>query len=106
MNNINFFITLKLQLSDQINTHDKLRENYSNIDIATLTNNDEIQILENYLKILNSNPTQIENLKILLDMTNKHIQNICQHEMEDDYIDINPETTMYISYCKICGLNN
>lgn len=102
MNNIFFFITLKHELIDQINTYNKLKENFSRMDCESLSNIDEFDIFNKYLKILNDAKLNIENVKDLLNHTNEYIQRSCKHEMEDDYIDINPETTMYISYCKIC----
>jgi len=106
MNNINFFITLKHQLIDQINTYNKVNEIYSSMDRESLSNIDEYNILNKYLELVNVNSLQIESIKKLLNDTNEYIQRTCHHDMQDDYIDINPETTMYISYCKICEFNN
>ena len=105
MNNINFFLNLKFNLIDQINACDKLIENYSNA-VQTTSNIDEILILEKYLKLMNDNIPHVNNLKNLLELTETHIKNTCQHQMEDDYIDINAESVMYVSYCKICEYTN
>jgi hypothetical protein len=106
MNNIQFFLNLKLNLIDQIHACGKLIENYSNIDTATSSNIDEILILEKYLKLMNDNIPHVNNLKNLLELTETHIKNTCQHQMVDDFIDINAESVMYISYCKICEHTN
>ena len=47
----------------------------------------------------------IERKKYILNLKNlctQHIQNICNHEFETDTIDINPDESKTISYCKIC----
>jgi hypothetical protein len=38
----------------------------------------------------------------LKNLCNEYIQNMCNHEFETDTIDINPDESRTISYCKIC----
>ena len=42
----------------------------------------------------------------LKNLCNTYIQKMCSHEFIEDYIDINPDTSKTISYCKYCEMNN
>jgi len=44
----------------------------------------------------------INNLKSLLDNINLKINMICEHEWQDDYIDIDPDRSIKIRYCLVC----
>jgi tRNA A37 threonylcarbamoyladenosine dehydratase len=51
----------------------------------------------------------IEIQKHILQLKNlceKYIEKLCKHEFILDSIDINPEKSKTISYCKLCGLND
>jgi hypothetical protein len=38
----------------------------------------------------------------LKNICNIHIRTLCNHDFEEDYIDISPERSQKIVYCKIC----
>ena len=38
----------------------------------------------------------------LKNICNIHIRRLCNHEFEEDYIDVAPEKSVKIIYCKIC----
>ena len=44
----------------------------------------------------------INTLKSLLDNINLKINMICEHEWQDDYIDIDPDRSIKIRYCLVC----
>lgn len=41
----------------------------------------------------------------LKNLCNQYIQNLCNHEFESDTIDITPDESKTISYCKFCEMN-
>jgi hypothetical protein len=41
----------------------------------------------------------LQNIKTVYE---KKISELCVHEFEDDLIDIDPDKSVYIRYCKIC----
>lgn len=45
--------------------------------------------------------TKIKEIKNMLE---DKIKQLCEHEFEDDMIDITPDKSKNIIYCKICGL--
>jgi len=49
----------------------------------------------------------LEKIQILnlIDICNSHIKNLCNHEFIDDNIDIDPDNSQAITYCKICELS-
>jgi hypothetical protein len=38
----------------------------------------------------------------LIDICNINIYSLCEHEFEEDLIDIDPDTSHKITYCKFC----
>jgi hypothetical protein len=42
----------------------------------------------------------------LKNLCNQYIQSLCNHEFETDTIDINPDESKTISYCKFCEMNS
>jgi hypothetical protein len=42
----------------------------------------------------------------LKNLCNEYIKNICNHEFIQDLIDINPDESKSISYCKFCEMNS
>ena len=105
MSNINFFIGLKQNINDLINISNIIISNDKNINNIITTDEDEENIINEYSKIFKNIHFQVNDMKTLLDITTKYIQTKCQHEMEMDFIDINPDVSKSISYCKICELN-
>jgi len=76
---------------------EKLDNNYFVEDID--------KIYSKLIEIFNN--VEIQNLKdFLLEYQNivkDKLNNICEHEWIDDYIDIDPEKSQPICYCGICG---
>jgi hypothetical protein len=72
---------------------------------------EEENIDHNYLEFLqpkvNNNflifIQQLTHIKILKKMCDDKIIHLCSHEFVDDSIDIDPDRSENITYCKICG---
>ena len=62
------------------------------------------------LNELSNNSYNVEESKLIIQkiqdnflLYKQHVYNICSHEMETDFIDITPDKSKMISYCRICG---
>ena len=109
INNINFFIDLKLNVNDLINASNRLilnhEQNEEFINKHKIENENEKKLLIEYSNVAKDIKNKIDKLKTLLEMTTNYIQNNCKHQIEHDYIDISPDKMINISYCTICGSN-
>ena len=92
-----------------MNTIEFILEEAKNIetDISKIDNNYFIEhpdVISKFHSLFCSNSLyklkeQIQNFE---DIVNANIINACEHELIDDYIDINCEKSMNITYCKKC----
>jgi len=73
-----------------IETYDILIEKEKNLKIES--NNDRTFFIE-----------KRENIIQLKNICDNKINKLCKHEFEDDLIDITPDVSQHITYCKICG---
>ena len=109
INNINFFIDLKLNVNDLINASNRLilnhEQNEEFINKHKIENENEKKLLNQYSNVAKDIQNKIDTLKTLLEVTTNYIQNNCKHQIEHDYIDISPDKMINISYCTICGSN-
>ena len=109
INNINFFIDLKLNVNDLINASNRLIVNHEQneefINKHKIENENEKKLLNLYSNVAKDIQNKIDTLKTLLEVTTNYIQNNCKHQIEHDYIDISPDKMINISYCTICGSN-
>jgi len=64
-------------------------------------NNNELFIIQ-----YNKYKREIFDIKCIIDDINNKMYKICKHEFVQDEIDINPEKTQRIEYCKICEYTN
>ena len=64
-------------------------------------NNDELFIIQ-----YNKYKQEFFDIKCIIDDINNKMYKICKHEFVQDEIDINPEKTQRIEYCKICEYTN
>lgn len=77
-------------------------EDVNNIQMTELINDNNIENIfqsENNIFFIEKK-NYILNLKLICD---KKIEDLCDHVFEDDLIDITPDKSKYITYCKICG---
>jgi len=47
--------------------------------------------------------TKLNHIKLLKNICDAKINILCNHDFENDTIDINPERSRNITYCKFCG---
>jgi hypothetical protein len=77
-----------------------------NIDLELEKNNDE-NFLSLFKKKINKNffdtIEQFTDFKQLKKICDDKIVHLCSHEFVDDSIDIDPDRSENITYCKICG---
>jgi len=81
------------------------RINELNDEIIMNSKYNSIKIDENFndFHIISSLPKTRENLLQLKKMCDKHIFELCKHEYIDDLIDVDPDKSLHITYCKLCG---
>jgi hypothetical protein len=79
---INYFIFLKKTYEDAL----------KNIEYNINENNTDNKFYKDRKK----------NFLELIDICNINIYTLCQHEFEEDWIDIDPDRSKKITYCKFC----
>jgi hypothetical protein len=106
MDDINYFLLLKDKYNSMLSNIDKLIET---CEIINEYNEELNKKTELHIILLNSNKEffeerkkEIQNLKNLCDQS---IYSLCTHEFVRDNIDIDPDKSMTISYCRLCELN-
>jgi hypothetical protein len=82
---------IKTSIETFINDNDKCINNEEKEHIEVLTYNKLNYDIRKKYYILS-----------IRDTLNQQIKNMCNHEFETDTIDINPDESRTISYCKIC----
>jgi hypothetical protein len=95
----------------------EIKNNYTNmkeitlfnlIDTSITTNNDYYQYNKSIIEInelLNQHSEHISHLVFLNEKLTKKIVSLCKHEWIEDVIDIDPDRSKTIEYCKTCGTN-
>ena len=63
-----------------------------------------VEMLGAVLNTLDAMDTVSVELTTLKNQINHFLMSQCEHEMVDDYVDISPEESIPIQYCKKCGL--
>jgi hypothetical protein len=91
------------------NNHTKMKEEtlFNLIDTSINTNLDYAQYNKNISEInelLNQYSEHLNHLILLNGKLNKNISLLCKHEWIVDSIDIDPDRSKTIEYCKICEL--
>lgn len=60
-----------------------------------------------FLSVLNDEESGIKSVIDQLNELDKTIEKVlkaeCKHEYEEDWIDVDPDTTQKITYCKVCN---
>jgi len=81
-------------------------EDYELINDFT-SSEEEIELINKELLVSKNNLNffleKKEYILKLLNICELNIQKLCNHDFEDDLIDITPERSQIITYCKICG---
>jgi hypothetical protein len=94
----------------------EIKNNYTNMKEVTLfnlldksitTNNDYYQYNKSIIEIneiVNQHLEYINHLVLLNEKLTKKIVTLCKHEWIEDGIDIDPDRSKTIEYCKVCGV--
>ena len=110
---INFLLKLRTKYNNILdnldnidNTYNEIYEilqnnSYNNTNQENQENEKKIQLINLYLRI-QENLIKKENILNLLKEINNKIMNICEHEFENDYVDISLDKSQKIKYCKKC----
>jgi len=91
------------------NSYDKMKEEtlFNLIDTSITTNLDYYQYNKTITEInelLNQHSEHFNQLLLLNEKLNQKIVSLCKHEWIIDTIDIDPDRSKTIEYCKICGV--
>jgi hypothetical protein len=101
MTTINYFLFLKKKYENILKNLNEINEEYNEIILKT-NGNGKIKY-NDYLNIeINDCKSEIDKVNNALININKKIQDNCQHEFVNDYIDITPDLSKQIKYCTIC----
>jgi hypothetical protein len=89
-------------------SYKKMKEEsiYFLIDTSLNTNEKYLQYNKRITEIdalLNQQHDHIQQLLLLNNQITKNLINLCKHDWFIDNIDIDPDTSKTIEYCKICG---
>jgi hypothetical protein len=107
---INYFLLLRRKYSSILSYIDSIIDDFDEMHKFTkeyVTNKET-----NFSVILSPQENKeffIERKNHILNLKkicNQYIQNLCNHEFETDTIDINPDESKTISYCKFCEMND
>ena len=79
------------------------KENDIYLEIYNYLNNKKIMFYDNNEEFKNSYNI-IKNINELIKLLEQHIKSNCDHEYENDYIDISLDKSKKICYCKKCLL--
>ena len=106
---INYFLfnirkyNIILEHIDSINDalYELNTDNINEMNIDSINKNTEMYSI----KEINNDFIQLKkNILHLKNVCKKNIQKICKHDFVTDLIDINPDESRSITYCKICEL--
>ena len=92
------------------NSYDKMKEEtlFNLIDTSITTNLDYYQYNKTITEInelLNQHSEYFNQLLLLNEKLNQKIVSLCKHEWIIDTIDIDPDRSKTIEYCKVCGIS-
>jgi hypothetical protein len=92
------------------NNYDKMKEEtiFNLIDTSITTNLVYYQYNKTITEInelLNQHSEYFNQLLVLNEKLNQKIVSLCKHEWIEDSIDIDPDRSKTIEYCKICGIS-
>jgi len=92
------------------NSYDKMKEEtlFNLIDTSITTNLDYYQYNKTITEInelLNQHSEHFNQLLLLNEKLSQKIVSLCKHEWIIDTIDIDPDRSKTIEYCKVCGIS-
>lgn len=113
---LNYLLNMKSENDYTFAYLKELKNNYTRmkdetlinlIDTSITTNLDYFQYNKNISEInglLNQYSEHLNHLVLLNTQLHKKITSLCKHEWIEDSIDIDPDRSKTIEYCKVCGV--
>ena len=105
---INYFIFLKKTYEDSLKNIEYIMNDTRNNNNDTRNNNNDTRNNNNDTRNNNNDNddtfymTRKKHFLELIDICNINIYSLCEHDFEEDWIDIDSDTSHKITYCKIC----
>lgn len=100
---LEYYLFCKEKYELMIRYYDGIDELYNDVITHSERNNMNLNENFNHFYMISSLPKAKENLIQLKKNCESHIFKLCKHEFIDDLIDITPDKSLNITYCKICG---
>ena len=97
----NKYINILNYLTEILSSYEEVF-NYDNDD----NDNDDDDDTESINIQYNKYKKEINDINFLIDDITNKIYKLCKHDFVQDEIDINPEKSQRIEYCKICEYTN
>lgn len=88
---INYLLLMRCKYNNILSYIDSIIDEFDKINEFTKENKEKKFFIERKKNILHE-----------IELCNANIQNICNHEFVEDVIDITPDESLTISYCKFC----
>jgi hypothetical protein len=108
---LNYFLLCKKLTEDNLLYFDGLIVNYNKMytellkQYECMSDCDEIQHYRNILRLRQDCIDKKKEQEELLELYKDRIYKLCNHNFENDEIDITPERSQTITYCTICESN-
>jgi hypothetical protein len=102
---LEYYLYCRKEYDNIISYIDAIIDKYDLINDITLT---ETNLDNNYCQIFKPEHNKYffiekqKHIKELKKICNEKIQELCNHDYVDDLIDVTPDKSIYIRYCKIC----
>jgi hypothetical protein len=108
MDNINYFLFLRKKYDKILEHIDSMNSELDEIKNFVNKNENYMNKEKEFIEILSHKKLKYEFLQkktfflSIKNILNNHIKNKCNHEFITDLIDINPDESRSITYCKFC----
>jgi len=105
---LDYYLSCKQICESIIKNYREIKYMYSEInrfgkESMSETTIDDINEMQEHLKDKNEHQPEINMLRKCIQMCNEHINKLCNHNYQDDTIDISPYHYKDITYCVKCG---
>jgi hypothetical protein len=105
---INYFLFLKGKYNSMLSNINNIIEMCKDIDEYS----EELSNYDNELHIIFNSDTNRKifverkrKVQYSINLCNQYIHSLCKHDIIKDEIDIDPDKSMTISYCRLCELS-
>ena len=105
---VDHLVSIRKCIKSQIDFFEDLKDDCTNINnnfFLLSCDYHDIFTMFNQQNDINVFKNRVFELRELLEVVNKKINETCEHCYCEDYIDINDYTTKYVKYCEKCWTN-